>query len=189
MVPEGRLRSAFFTSFGDTKSGELRIAARFSGLIFGKTKSNLRFSVPKVFVTGSLFGGHFLHGFLVMLVRLWMRLVEVLGSLVVVRVDTILERSSGEALTTLDTLSLGLVPSLVRTGDSLQVILSLRYFTLVLSMFDVVVKHVSCRLQIGDFSLLTFMVEMRRKVELFLEERLLGGDGGGFTAEGADRLW
>lgn len=38
-------------------------------------------------------------------------------------------------------------------------------------------KQVSCLLQIGDFSLLSFIVDTRRKVGLFLEDFLLGGEG------------
>lgn len=40
-------------------------------------------------------------------------------------------------------------------------------------------KQVSCRLQIGDFSDLTFIVETNLSVGLFLEDFLFGGEGGG----------
>jgi hypothetical protein len=209
-VPTGKflfwVSTAFFTSVGDNKSGELAIVER---LILGKIKSTFFFSVPNVLICGeallvlstvsTLLPEHFLQGFrmepvewdrvevaqhlsllLTRLVRLCILLDEVLGSLLVVKVETILLLISGEALTTFDTLIFGLVslPSLLLPGDNLHVILSLKYFTFVLSTLEVVLKQVSCLRHTGNFSVFTFIVEISLRVELFREDRLRGGDGG-----------
>lgn len=102
--------------------------------------------------------------------------------LLVESVELTLDLRDGETLRVLVTLSFDFVsisPFRFGVGDSLQVILSFKYFTLFLSTLDVVVKQVSCRLLLGDFSVVrTFIVEINRNVLLFLDERRLGGEGG-----------
>lgn len=67
---------------------------------------------------------------------------------------------------------------LVGEGESFLAMVSLKSFTFSLST-PTVVKQVSCLLHRGDFSPLTLKLETILKVELFLEDLLFGGDGGG----------
>lgn len=152
MVPGGAVlvcdNTAFFTSVGESKSGDLSIFDRLSD----KFKSNFLFSVPKVlagdFLRFKLSSEAFI-GFLLVTVdvldklltesldlerptQLWMlvllctRLADVLGSLEVDKVDVILFLSSGVVVIFLTTLIFGLSLLFPVLGDNLQVILSLR---------------------------------------------------------------
>lgn len=105
---------------------------------------------------------------------------NVFGSLLVVRVDVIFDFTAGFAFTVFVTFIRGVASPFFFDvfGESLHVILSLKYFILFLSAPVPVVKHVSCLLKLEDVFERIFIVEMSLKVELFREDLLFGGDGG-----------
>lgn len=117
-------------------------------------------------------------------------------SLLVVNVELIFDFSDGDAVNVFVTFKRALSSIPLFFGDNLHVILSLKYFTRCLSTSPEADvdgrKQVSCRLVLdGDLSGLIFIVDIKRNVELFLEDLRLGGDGGFglglnvFVADGA----